>query len=267
MRNERYAPEGRVGHYACHCHRARARPGPACLHIAKEKDEDMIGDRMVIADYHRAAAAKALEVVRGRLASASSTLAVSFAGESGCGKTEIAYCLAEALEAEGRTCLILSQDDYFRLPPKSNHEKRLGDISWVGPTEVHLDLLEAHIAAIKEHPDQPLTKPLVHYDKDKIGSETVQPAQQAGLSPGRSRPLDVLIVEGTYTTLLANIDVRVFIDRNYRQTKRARLTRARDPDVDFLERVLEIEHQEISKHKARADLVIDPPPEERETDV
>jgi hypothetical protein len=64
--------------------------------------------------------------------------------------------------------------------------------------------------------------------------------------------------------LLQNADVRAFIDRNYRQTKKARLKRARDPDVDFLEKVLEIEHQEISTHKARADVVIPPPAEERE---
>ena len=43
----------------------------------------------------------------------------------------------------------------------------------------------------------------------------------------------------------------------------ARLKRNRDPDVKFLERVLEIEHKEISQHKARADVVIDPPAEER----
>ena len=74
--------------------------------------------------------------------------------------------------------------------------------------------------------------------------------------------MDLVIAEGTYTSLLENVDLRAFIDRNYRQTKKARLTRARDPDVDFLEKVLEIEHQEISRHKARADVVIPPPEEE-----
>lgn len=210
----------------------------------------MIGDKLVVTDYHRAAAAKIHDVVRTRLGSASGTVAVSIAGESGCGKTETAQCLAELLESEGRTCLVISQDDYFRLPPKSNHQKRLGDISCVGLQEVRLDLLDEHVAAVKAHPDQPLTKPLSYYDEDEIRSET--------LAPG---PRDVLIVEGTYTTLLENVDLRAFINRTYHQTKKARLARARDPDVGFLEQVLEIEHQEISQHKARADVVIDPPPE------
>jgi uridine kinase len=213
----------------------------------------MIGDKLVITDYHRQGAKQAMETLKDKLASASSVLAVSVAGESGSGKSEIAFCLKELLEGQGQKAVILGQDDYFKLPPKSNHNKRLEDISWVGPGEVKLDLLDANIAAIKNNPTQELTKPLVYFDEDRIDSETIQPGNPA-----------VVIAEGTYTSLLENLDMRVFINRNYRQTKKARLKRARDPDVDFLERVLEIEHQEISKHKARADVVLAPPPEERE---
>ena len=174
------------------------------------------------------------------------------AGESGCGKTETAHCLAELLEAAGKECIVLGQDDYFKLPPKSNHRRRLEGLGWVGPGEVRLDLLDEHVAHLKQHPDRPLEKPLVHFDDDRIASEVLPPAAR-----------DVVIAEGTYTSLLENADLRVFIDRNYRQTKKARLERARDPDVDFLEQVLEIEHRVISAHKARADVVIAPPPEER----
>ncbi len=210
----------------------------------------MIGDKMVITDYHRNAAAKALEAVERRLAAEPGAVSVSIAGESGCGKTETAHCLGEAIEKTGRSCIILSQDDYFHLPPKSNHNKRLEDITWVGTGEVCLDLLGQHVAALKAGLDEPLEKPLVYFEEDRIGSETV-----ALGSP------DVVIVEGTFTTLLPDIDVRVFINRTYRQTKKARLARGRDPDVGFLERVLQIEHEEISQHKANADVVIEPPAE------
>jgi uridine kinase len=213
----------------------------------------MIGDKLVITDYHRQGAAQAWETLQGKLAAASGVLAVSVAGESGSGKSEIAFCLKELVEKQGKKAVIFGQDDYFKLPPKSNHNKRLEDISWVGPGEVKLDLLDEHIAAIKQNPDKPLEKPLVYYDEDRIDTETLQPA-----SP------QVVIAEGTYTSLLENLDMRVFINRNYRQTKKARLKRARDPDVAFLEKVLEIEHQEISRHKARADVVLAPPPEEQD---
>lgn len=213
----------------------------------------MIGDKLVITDYHRQGAARVFEAVRQRLKSAAGPVSVSVAGESGSGKSEIAHCLAEFLEQEGHSAIILGQDDYFKLPPRSNHEKRQQDISWVGPGEVRLDLLDENITNLKEHPDRPVTKPLVYFQENRIDSETIEPKKR-----------DVIIAEGTYTSLLENVDVRAFINRTYQQTRKARLKRARDPDLDFLEKVLQIEHQEISTHRNRADVVIPPPPEEKE---
>jgi uridine kinase len=67
-----------------------------------------------------------------------------------------------------------------------------------------------------------------------------------------------VIAEGTYTSLLNNADIRVFIDRNYNDTRAHRVKRVRDESEldEFVERVLKIEHQIISSHKARADYII-----------
>jgi len=211
----------------------------------------MLGDKLVITDYHRAAAARAFPAVTAKLDSGIATVAVSVAGESGCGKSETAQCLAELLEQAGRTTLILAQDDYFRLPPRTNHARRVADLSWVGPGEVRLDLLARHIERLKTRPATGLKKPLIDFDADAIISERVEPGRR-----------DVVIAEGTYTTLLPDLDVRVFIDRNYRQTKKARLRRARDPDDVFFEKVLEIEHREISRHRSLADVIVAPPADE-----
>lgn len=208
----------------------------------------MIGDKLVITDYHRQAARRIWEFLKTR--DEKGPVAVSVAGESGCGKSETAHCLAELAQQAGLRTVVLAQDDYFKLPPKSNHRKRLEDISWVGPGEVRLDLLDEHVRLLKTT-SEPVTKPLVYFEEDRIGTETLEPG-----------PYDVVIAEGTYTTLLQNVDVRAFIDRTYKQTKKDRLRRARDPDVEFLEKVLAIEHDIISKHKALADVVIPPPPEE-----
>lgn len=212
----------------------------------------MIGDRLVITDYHRAGAAQVMEKIRARL-EAGERLVVTVAGESGSGKSEIGHCLAELGEQMGKRAFLFGQDDYFKLPPKSNHNRRLEGIEWVGSGEVRLDLLDEHVAALRAGLEAPLTKPLVFFDEDRIGQEQVTPEH-----------FDLVIAEGTYTSLLENADVRAFIDRNYRQTKKNRLKRARDPATAFLEQVLEIEHQVISAHKARADVVIAAPPEERE---
>ena len=211
----------------------------------------MIGDKLVITDYHRAGAEQALPTVLERL-EAGGRIGVSVAGESGSGKSETGHCLKEKLEAAGQKVVLLGQDDYFRLPPKSNHARRLEGIDWVGPGEVRIDLLDEHVRAVKDGAAE-ITKPLVYFDEDRIDEETIT-----------GGPWDAVVIEGTYTSLVESLDVRVFIDRDYRQTKKARLKRARDPDVKFLEQVLHIEHDEISKHKARANVVIAPPPEEAE---
>ncbi len=211
----------------------------------------MIGDKMLITDFHRGAARLILPAVISRMEQTGSSVIVTVAGESGSGKTETAHCLQELLTERGKRSVVLCQDDYFRLPPKTNHAHRIEDISWVGPGEVRLDLMNAHAMALKQHPEHPLIKPLVHFEDDEIRTETVDPQQW-----------DAVIVEGCYTSLLPSADVRGFLDRTFRQTKQARLARARDPALEFLEKVLEIEHNEIRMHKGCADVVVPAPAED-----
>ena len=68
--------------------------------------------------------------------------------------------------------------------------------------------------------------------------------------------LAVLIIEGTYTTALRFVDLRVFIDRDYTQTLGARKRRGRDRLEPFVADVLEREHLIISGHKSEADIIV-----------
>lgn len=206
----------------------------------------MRGDSIVIEDHHRKAAAGMVPIVNQTLASTPGRIGVTIAGESGSGKSETAAALAEALEAEGIACLILQQDDYFVYPPKTNDKTRREDISWVGPQEVKLDLMNEHMQAFIDGADA-LEKPLVDYADDAVYAETME--------TGQAR---VIIAEGTYTTLLDAATHRGFIDRDFRQTRKHREKRKRDAsELDsFIDRVLEIEHGIISSHKSRADIII-----------
>ena len=213
----------------------------------------MIGDRLNITDYHRSAAASIFGMLKVKMLDTEAPFVVTIAGESGSGKSETAAVLAELCEKAGDKTLLLQQDDYFIYPPKTNHRKRLEDIKWVGPGEVKLDLIEENIKEIKIGKQKSIAKPLVNYDKDLITKETVS-----------IKGIKIVIVDGTYTTILKNADLKVFIDRDYRQTKKDRLKRSRDPATDFLEEVLAIEHEIISGHKELADIIIPPPEDEKE---
>jgi len=204
----------------------------------------MIGDKLIIKDFHRKAASGVFDIVWKTLASSQERHAITVAGESGSGKSEVAAVLAEKLEEKGVRTYIFQQDDYFVYPPRTNAQKRVENINHVGVSEVRIDLLDANLADFLAGRD-PVTKPLVIFEEDRVTEETVS-----------LKEFRVAIAEGTYTTLLKKAGTHVFIDRDYRDTKKARLERAREEQDDFLEKILKIEHDIISKHKALAHIVI-----------
>ena len=204
----------------------------------------MKGDIIIVEAHHRNAARAIVDRVLSQVQAASAPFACNVAGESGSGKSETGEALREEFESRGFSAFVFQQDDYFVLPPRSNDKKRREQIGWVGTNEVRIALLDEHVAAAKAR-SEAVEKPLVDYDADSIGSETVDLSQ-----------VDVVIAEGTYTTLLENLDVRIFIARNRLETMASRRKRAREPIEPFLEQVLEIEHKIIAPHADRADIII-----------
>ena len=205
----------------------------------------MIGDKLIIKDKHRQAAEQIAERILPDLGSSGRIYTISIAGESGSGKSETAQAVADALIRRGFTTLVLQQDDYFVYPPKTNHRTRRQDIGWVGMQEVRLDLLDEHLQQARSGAEA-IVKPLIVYEEDRIIEETVS-----------LQGIVAVVAEGTYTTVLENIDTRVFIDLTYLETLQSRLERARETQDDFLGRVLEIEHRIISAQKSRADYLVD----------
>ena len=204
----------------------------------------MKGDKLIIGEHHRRAATRIAAILVPEIEQSASRFVVTIAGESGSGKSETGAALSEALAGLGIGSVILQQDDYFIYPPKTNEQMRRRNIDHVGISEVRLDLLDADLADAHAGKES-IVKPLVDFDADLITEETIDLSAAAAV-----------IVEGTYTTLLANVNHRVFIDRSHVDTHEARKHRARDVMDDFLEQVLEIEHGIISPQKSRADIII-----------
>lgn len=204
----------------------------------------MEGDKLVIKDHHVKSAKMVSEVVLPEIKSTGGRYAITIAGESGSGKSETAYTLKQELEKSGIKCFIFQQDDYFVYPPKTNAEMRVKDINQVGTSEVKLDILDQNIKDAIEGKNE-IEKPLVFFNEDKIEKENVN-----------LEGVKVVIAEGTYTTALKNIHKKVFIDKNYFDTKETRSERSREKQDDFLEKILKIEHEIIRKQKEQADLII-----------
>ena len=204
----------------------------------------MIGDRLNIKEEHVGAAESILELILPRIESSEGKCILTIAGESGAGKSEIASALSEQLSTKGITSIILQQDDYFVYPPKTNARMREKNMKHVGPSEVQLTLLNKNIRDILNG-KKVIEKPLVIYEEDRITGEAIQ-----------LEGIKVIIVEGTYTSLLQNVHQRIFIDRTNQDTKESRKERGREDQDKYLEKILEIEHEIISSHKTRADIIV-----------
>jgi mannosylfructose-phosphate synthase len=206
----------------------------------------MEGDKLLIRKYHVKAAEKIARLLIPEILLCPSKYAVTIAGESGSGKSEIAQVFSKVLNRNNIKNIIIQQDDYFRLPPKTNHNARRSDISLVGTGEVKLSLLNKNIRSFKDPKTAQFQKPLVKFKEDKIDKEAV-----------KVRSVKVVIVEGTYTSLLKNIDKKVFLSRTHKDTLQARRARRRDKIDRFDEKILAIESKIISKHKKLANILVE----------
>jgi uridine kinase len=172
---------------------------------------------------------------------------ITICGESGCGKTETGKALVNEFQKNGVSAILLGQDNYFFLPPLENDTMRKKDAEWLGPhKEVNLELLNSHLLnAINGA--KTILVPQINYD---LNSQTTAPINLEGI--------EVIIVEGTYTSFLKYVDTKIFIDEDYKETLKYRKLRNRGNEVNdpFVENILETEHKIIAGHKFLADLVI-----------
>lgn len=204
----------------------------------------MKGDKIVVEEGHKKAGENLYPLIKSEI-DPDEVYVITVAGESGSGKSEVGTVLSQKFKEDGLNCIILQQDDYFKFPPKTNHEKRKENINKVGPEEVRLDLINQHINSLKK--GDSITKPEMNFDLDKENKEKVKPVN-----------LNILIVEGTYTTLLKPVDKKIFIDKSFLETKKFREKRARETeDPQLLENIVKREHQIIKQHRKLADIILD----------
>jgi len=207
----------------------------------------MKGDIIVVEECHKKAARLIVRDILSDIRENPNRFIISIAGESGSGKSETGKAIHAELNANGIKAVLFGQDDYFYLPPHTNAARRKQDQNWLGPhIEVKMDVLEQNlIDAIKGK--NVITKPLVDYSNDNISEESIDLTD-----------VKVIIAEGTYTSLLRNIDKRIFIDRTFANTRAHRKKRNRGNEAhdQFIEQILANEHKIIAGHKYLADIII-----------
>jgi uridine kinase len=206
----------------------------------------MLGDVLIINEKHKKAAESIYESLLEKISSKKKKyrFIVAISGESGAGKSELSHSLALLLKNSGKNVKILHTDNYYKIPPKERTDwRKKHGINKVGATEYDWMLLNRNIKEFKE------------------GREALMPcvdivSKQIDKLITNFSDIDILVVDGLYAIKIKNIDLRVYINLTYHDTKKDRGNRGKETNDDFRFQVLEMEHQQLMTLKPKADLIV-----------
>jgi uridine kinase len=218
------------------------------------------GDPPVIREKHKKAAKGLFPHIIGEVRHASGAgrrVIVALAGESGAGKTEIAEYLRYLLRSEGMWGVTISGDAFFKRVPSENHRARIDAYAeghldtYLGPSEVDLEQLDSILKrAVERRVD------LISVPSDCRSLES----RRYDDVPVDIRGIDVLFVDLTYSLLLENVTLKIFLESDYKaridEIRERNLGRDPDQDFAFILKVLEIEHSIIQGLKEKANLIV-----------
>jgi len=207
----------------------------------------MLGDILLINDMHKEAAQAICEKVMADREAKEERYRyiVGISGESGSGKSELAHALGALLKDHHIRVKVIHTDNYYRIQPLLREEwRRNKGFDQIGINEYDWVKIRKTLRDFKE--EQECMIPCI----DLI------PEQVDKLITDFSK-IDLLIVDGLYAINAKDIDLRVFIDLTYHETKINQIIRMKEAMSEFRLGILEQEHQAVTGLKPLANLVVD----------
>ena len=207
----------------------------------------MLGDILLINDMHKEAACSIKEYVLKELKKKEDgyRYIVSISGESGSGKSELAHTLGKALKENSIRVKVIHSDNYYKIQPLLREEWRrnkgfdkigIDEYDWVKINRTIRDFKEGQecmIPCIDQIPEQ-VDKLITDFGK-----------------------IDLLIIDGLYAIKTENVDIKIFIDLTYHETKINQIIRMKEAMNEFRLQILEQEHKNVVSLKPLADLIVD----------
>ncbi|MCX6234274.1 MAG: uridine kinase [Bacteroidetes bacterium] len=202
----------------------------------------MLGDVLLIEDKHRNAGQKIVDFI---LKNRKGKMMVGISGESGSGKSELAHVIARLLRKEGIMAKPIHIDNYYRILPLERTEwrKNHGIENVVGYGEYDWDKIYQNIRDFKD--GKTSSMPCVDLVTEQVDTLITD-----------FKGIDMLIIDGLYAIKTEGIDIRIFIELTYHETKKAQLVRGKEPQNEYRMRVLEQEHKMVQALRPVADLLI-----------
>lgn len=210
----------------------------------------MLGDVLLINDQHKSAAKAILERVLFDMnlpekGQPNNKFVVAISGESGAGKSEISHSLALLLKALDIRVKILHTDNYYRVPPLQRRECRINsNYEEVGVNEYDWTTLHQNIDDFRNN--RKVTVPCIDIITDDVDQRSTD-----------FNKIQVLVIDGLYAIRTKRVELRVFIDLTYHETKLKQLLRQKEPTDSYRWNVLEREHRHVRSLMHLADLHVD----------
>jgi len=204
----------------------------------------MLEDILLINDNHKKAAVQILNYV---LKHRKDRMIVGISGESGSGKSELTHVLAKLLGKEGILTKTVHADNFYKTLPEERKEKRLekGIENAVGPQEYDWDAINRSIDDFKHGRISEM--PCVDLITDKVDRLTTD-----------FKEVEMIILDGLYAIKSDKVDLKVFIDLTYLETKEKHTKDSRGKEVmdEVRWAILGQEHKMVEALKTQADLLV-----------
>ena len=204
----------------------------------------MLGDILLIQEKHKRAGEAIMERI---LQNKNKKFIVAISGESGSGKTELAHVIAKGLRKHGIFAKPLHTDNFYNTHPLERRDWRSkqGIENAVGYNEYKWDEINQVIDDFKNNriSEMPCVD-LVTEQVDQLITDFSE--------------VDMLIVDGLYAIKAENIDLRIFIELTYLETKEKHSKDSRGKEVmdEVRWAILAQEHKMVQSLKPLADQII-----------
>ena len=202
----------------------------------------MLEDVLLIEEKHRRVGAGIVEEI---LKNKKDKFIVAISGESGSGKSELTHVVAKELRKYGIFAKPVHLDNFFKTLPLERRawREKHGIANVVGINEINWEAVQKTVDDFKN--GRTCSMPCVDLVTEQVDTLITD-----------FKTIDMLVLDGLYAVNTEGVDLHVFIELTYHETKKAQASRGKEKTDENRMQTLEAEHKAVQSLKPKADLFV-----------
>jgi len=202
----------------------------------------MLEDVLLIEEKHRRVGAGIVEEI---LKNKKDKFIVAISGESGSGKSELTHVVAKELRKYGIFAKPVHLDNFFKTLPLERRawREKHGIANVVGINEIDWEAVQKTVDDFKN--GRTCSMPCVDLVTEQVDTLITD-----------FKTIDMLVLDGLYAVNTEGVDLHVFIELTYHETKKAQASRGKEKTDENRMQTLEAEHKAVQSLKPKADLFV-----------